>query len=82
MAKIRGDKTSLVVQWVGIHLPMQGTWVRSLGWEDSTCLKQLSLRATIAEPMGPTARIPQQQKTPEYEVCAGLQQRVAPTHHN
>ena len=28
--------TSLVVQWLGIYLPMQGTWVRSLLWEDST----------------------------------------------
>ena len=29
---------SLVVQWLGIHLPMQGTWVQSLSkvWEDST----------------------------------------------
>ena len=29
--------TSLVVQWLTIHLPMQGTWVRSLVWEDPTC---------------------------------------------
>ena len=29
--------TSLVVQGVRIHLPMQGTQVRSLFWEDSTC---------------------------------------------
>ena len=29
--------TSLVVQWLSIHLPMQGTQVRSLIWEDSTC---------------------------------------------
>ena len=25
---------SLIVQWVRIHLPMPGTWVQSLGWED------------------------------------------------
>ena len=24
-------------QWIGIHLPMQGTRVRSLIWEDPTC---------------------------------------------
>ena len=30
-------RTSLVVQWIGIHLPMQGTQVQSLIWEDSTC---------------------------------------------
>ena len=29
--------TSLVVQWLRIHLPMQETWVQSLVWEDSTC---------------------------------------------
>ena len=26
-----------MVQWLGIHLPMQGTQVQSLVWEDSTC---------------------------------------------
>ena len=30
-------KTSLVVQWLGIHLPMQGTGVQSLVQEDPTC---------------------------------------------
>ena len=29
--------TSLVVQWIGVHLPMQGTLVQSLVQEDSTC---------------------------------------------
>ena len=28
---------SLVAQWLRIHLPMQGTWVWSLVWEDPTC---------------------------------------------
>ena len=28
----------LVVQWLRIRLPMQGTWVQSLVWEDPTCL--------------------------------------------
>ena len=27
----------LGIQWLRIHLPMQGTWVLSLVWEDSTC---------------------------------------------
>ena len=31
-------RTSLVVQWLRIPLPMQGTWVRSLVWVDSTSL--------------------------------------------
>ena len=29
---------SLGVQWLRIHLPMQGTWVRALVQEDPTCL--------------------------------------------
>ena len=29
--------TSLVVQWLRIHLPMQGTRVRSLVWKNPTC---------------------------------------------
>ena len=29
--------TSLVVQWIRIHLTMQGTWVQSLVWKDTTC---------------------------------------------
>ena len=32
---IRG--ASLVAQWLRVCLPMQGTWVRVLVWEDPTC---------------------------------------------
>ena len=28
---------SLVVQWVRLCLPMWGTWIQSLVWEDATC---------------------------------------------
>ena len=28
---------SLVAQWLGVRLPMQGTRVRALVWEDPTC---------------------------------------------
>ena len=28
---------SLVAQWLRICLPMQGTWVQALVWEDPTC---------------------------------------------
>ena len=31
--------TSLVAQWLRIHLPMQQTRVRSLVWEDPTCCR-------------------------------------------
>ena len=30
-------RTSRVVQWLGVPLPMLGTWVRSLVREDSIC---------------------------------------------
>ena len=39
--EIRGSKVkvraSLVAQWLRICLPMQGTRVRALVWEDPTC---------------------------------------------
>ena len=55
--------TSLVMHWVGIHLPIQGTQIWSLILEDPTCHGQLSpcttttdstlytLRATTTEPV-------------------------------
>ena len=33
------DATTLVIHCLRIHLPMQGTWVRSLVHEDSTCCR-------------------------------------------
>ena len=30
-------RTFLVAQWLRVCLPMQGTWVRTLVWEDTTC---------------------------------------------
>ena len=51
--------TLLVAQWLRIHLPMQGTWVRALRFEPwsgkiSHAAQQLSPRATTTE-----ARMPQ-----------------------
>ena len=37
--------TSLGVQWLRIHLPMQGIQVRSLVWEDSTCCRTMNALA-------------------------------------
>ena len=55
--------TSLMVQWMGIHLPIQGTQVQSLVWEDSTCVgatkahvPQLSLCAPTNEACMPRAQ--------------------------
>ena len=33
----RAHRAFLMVQWLRICLPIQGTWVRSLVWEDPTC---------------------------------------------
>ena len=37
LAKDLKDRASLVAQWLRICLPMQGTRVRALVWEDPTC---------------------------------------------
>ena len=37
LKKKNSSGTSLVAQWLGICLSMQGTQVRSLVWEDPTC---------------------------------------------
>ena len=42
---------SLVVQWLGIHLPMQRTGVQSLILEDPHAMEQPSPCAAAAEPM-------------------------------
>ena len=47
-------QTAPVVQWLRIHLPMQGTQVRSLVWEDPTCR-----RATKPVCCNYWARVPQ-----------------------
>ena len=46
-------RTFLVMQQIGVHLPMQGTWVQSLIWEDAICnaAGQLSLYVTTAKPV-------------------------------
>ena len=46
-------QASLVDQWVRVHPSMQGAWVLSLVWEDSTCLEQLSPRAMTTEALTP-----------------------------
>ena len=37
LSKRREAGTSLVAQWLRICLPVQGTQVRALVWEDPTC---------------------------------------------
>ena len=65
--------TSLVAQWLRICLPVQGTRVRALVWEDPTCRgatkpmhhELLSLRDTTTEARAPRACALQQEKPPQ-----------------
>ena len=41
---------SLMAQWLRIHLPMQGTRVQSLVWENPHAAEQLSPCTTTTEP--------------------------------
>ena len=43
-------RASVVVQWLRIHLPMQGTWAQSLVGKIPHILGQQSLCATTTEP--------------------------------
>lgn len=51
MLKNQHMRTSLVVQWKRICLPMQGTRVQFLIWEDSTCHRTANLGSTTTEPV-------------------------------
>ena len=51
----KGLGTSLVVQWLRIPLPVQGMWVRCLGWEDSSYCR---LCATTTEACMPRCEKP------------------------
>ena len=56
--KTQYDGTSMMVQWLKILLPMQGTWVRALVPEDPTCHRATkpvshNYQACALEPMSP-----------------------------
>ena len=59
--------TPLVVKWLRIHLPMQGTWVQSLVREDSTC-------HWAAKPVCPSCWAPVLQllKSVRMDLCSAL----------
>ena len=73
-------RTSLVAQWLRIHLPMQGTRVRALVREDPTCRgaakpTRHNYWACVPQLLSPHAF------SPRWETRAP-QQRVAPTRCN
>ena len=82
------EAASLVISWLRVHLPVQGTWTRSLVREGSTChratkLVHHSYRACepqLLKPIRCRARALQQEKPPQREAHAP--RLVAPTRHN
>ena len=60
--------TSLVVQWLRIHLSMQGTWVWSPVQKIPYAMRQLSSQATASEDHSPRAHALQQEKPQQQEI--------------
>ena len=52
-------RTSLVMELIWIDLSMQGTWVESLVWEDSTCHRATKFMHTTPKPICSKACQPQ-----------------------
>ena len=77
ISKLRQD--SLVVQWLRIHLPVEGTWVQSLVREDSTCCGATkpichSYWAWALEPMSSSYWTPM-----PYNLCSTTKETMAAT---
>ena len=72
---------SLVAQWLRICLPLQGTQVRALVWEDPTCRGATGPVSHNCWACASETCAPQQEKTRWWEARAP-QWRVAPACHN
>ena len=62
--------TSLLVQWLRIHLPTQRHEFNPWSGKNPHASEQLSPGATTAEVRMPRACAPQQEKPPQWEACA------------
>ena len=70
--------TSLIVQWIGIRMAMQGSRIWSLIWKDPTfyrttklmCLCSRAQELQWLKPTYPRAHTLQQEKPPQWEACA------------
>ena len=69
------QRISLVVEWLRIHLPMQGTWVWSLVQEDSTCREATKPEHRQLLSLHSRAREPQQLKPECPGICALQQEK-------
>ena len=74
----RWYQASLMVLWLRIHLPMQGTWVWSLLLENFTCCVANTEPVCCNCWSPPRAPAWQEKKPPQWEAWAP-QQRAAPT---
>ena len=72
---------SLVAQWLRIYLPMQGTRVRALVWEDPTCRGATGPVSHSCWACASGACAPQQERPRLWEARAP-RWRVAPACHN
>ena len=72
-----GSRASLVAQWLRICLPMQGTRVWALVWEDPTCRGATRPMSHNYWACASGACAPQQERLRQWEGCAP-RWRVAP----
>ena len=77
----RGKGASLVAQWLRVCLPMQGTRVRALVWEDPTCRGATGSVSHNYWACASGASAPQQER-PQWWEARVPRWRVAPTCHN
>ena len=66
----RDGGTSLVVQWLRIHLPTQAKWVQSLVWGDPTCRRATKPMCPNHRSLCARTRAPGQGKLLRWEACA------------
>ena len=59
-----------MVQWIGIHLPMQGTQVQSLVWKDSSCCRAVKPVGQATESTHSKVHASQQEKPQQGEAYA------------
>ena len=79
--KNNSDGASLVAQWLRIHLPMQGTRVRALVWEDPTCRGTAGPVSHNYWACASGACAPQQERPRQWEARAP-RWRVTPARRN
>ena len=67
-------QTSLVVQWLRIRLPMQGTWVQSLAQKDPTCCRATNPCDATPKPICPRDHALQEARALQLESSPHLPQ--------